>query len=179
MVVMMLLAALSAQAPSAHHVRATDPKITTVFEAGLTRSTTFRRLVEALDQSNVIVYVEPKLTRGALGGYLAHNITTAGAYRYLRVAVDIRGAEGRLVPLLAHELQHAVEVSQDPTVRDERGLQQLFERLAVKFGCDGTTCSETQAAKDVEATVRAELNNAPQVLLEGRTHSAGQVSTSN
>ena len=40
------------------------------------------RLLETLDQSDVIVYVEPKLTRQALGGYLAHNIVTASGYRY-------------------------------------------------------------------------------------------------
>jgi hypothetical protein len=64
------------------------------------------------------------------------------------------------VPLLAHELQHAVEVAQAPEVRDTRSVEQLFERLAITFGCGGTTCSETQAAKDVETKVSMELKAA-------------------
>jgi hypothetical protein len=158
-IVMMLVAALAAQEASAHHVRASDPKVLTLFRAGLSRSATFRQLVDTLDQSDVIVYVEPKLTREALGGFLSHAVATGGAYRYLHIAVDIRGADGRLVALFAHELQHAVEVAQHDDVRDEHGMAQLFDRLAVKFGCGGTTCSETQAAKDVEATVAAELKH--------------------
>ena len=158
MVAMMVLSAvLAAQEPSAHHVRTSDSKVRQLFVDGLSRSSTFRDLVEALDRSDVIVYVDAKTTRPALGGYLSHNIVTSGAYRYLHVAVDIHGANGRLVPLLAHELQHAVEVAHDTRARDERTLEQLFERLAIKFGCGGTTCSETQAAKDVEAAVSVEL----------------------
>lgn len=160
MVTMMLLAALTAQEPSLHHVRASDPKILALIKIGLVRSAAFRRLVETLDQSNVIVYVEPKLTRQALGGYLAHNIVSAGGYRYLHVAINVQGADGRLVPLLAHELQHVVEVSQDPEARDTDGLVRLFSRLALAFGCDGSTCSETQAAKDIEATVSTEMRTA-------------------
>ncbi len=96
MVTMMLLAALTAQEPSLNHVRASAPKIRALMNTGLACSATFRRLVETLDQSDVIVYVEPKRTRQALGGYLAHSIVTASGYRYLRVAIDVHGADGRL-----------------------------------------------------------------------------------
>src|SRR5262249_25707550 len=155
MVAMMVLSAvLSAQDPSTHHVRATNSKVVALFNAGMSHSATFRMLVDTLDHSDVIVYIETKVTRPALGGYLGHNIVVAGAYRYLHIAVDIQGADGRLVSLLAHELQHAVEVAQNPGARDERSLEQLFEHLSIMFGCGGTTCSETQAAKDVEEAVR-------------------------
>jgi hypothetical protein len=157
---MMLAGVLAVQGDSGHHVRANDPKITALIEMGMSRSATFRRLIDSLDRSDVIVYVDPKTERQALGGYLAHNIVTGGAYRYVHVAVEVRGASGRLVPLLAHELQHAIEIAQHPDARDVRSVEQLFDRLAVKFGCDGTTCTETQAAKDVEATVNAELKAA-------------------
>jgi hypothetical protein len=161
MVAMMVLSAvLKAQDPSAHHVRTTDARVTQLFQEGMSRSATFRRLVEILDNSDLVVYIDVKTTRQALGGYLSHNIVVTGAYRYLHVAVDVQGASGRLVPLLAHELQHAVEVSADPNARDERTLQQLFERLAIPFGCGGSTCSETQAAKDVETAVLTEVKAA-------------------
>jgi hypothetical protein len=155
--VIMLVAALVAQETSAHHVRATEPHIAAVIAAGLSRSETFRRLMDTLDRSDVIVYVEPKLTREALGAYLAHNVVVGGSFRYLHVAMDVHGASGRIVPLLAHELQHAVEVAQDPAARDAQSVERLFNRLAIEFGCGGSGCSETQAAKDVEATVVGEL----------------------
>jgi hypothetical protein len=154
---MMLLAALAGQAASVRHVRASEPHIVALIETGLARSATFRRLVDTLDRSDVIVYVDPKLTRQSLGAYLAHNVVVSGGVRYLHVAIDAHGAEGRLVPLLAHELQHAVEVAADPAVRDPRSVEQLFERLAIQFGCGGTSCTETQAAKDVEVAVSSEF----------------------
>jgi hypothetical protein len=154
--VMMLVAALAAQEPSTPHVRANDPRVLALFRAGLSLSTTFRQLVDTLDHSDVIVYVEPKLTREALGGFLSHTVVTGGEYRYLHIAINTRGAAERLVALFAHELQHAVEVAQHDEVHDERGIRQLFDGLAIQFGCGGTSCSETQAAKDVEATVATE-----------------------
>ena len=149
--------ALTSQVASTRHVRGNEPRILSLIAVGLSRSATFRRLVETLNGSDVIVYVDPKQTRQALGGYLAHNIVSRGGYRYLHIAVDTHGSDRRLVPLLAHELQHAVEVSQHPDALDENSLERLFSRLAITFGCGVTACSETQAAKDVEEAVGEEL----------------------
>jgi len=161
MVAMLVLSAvLSAQDAPVHHVRASDAKVAALLNAGMSHSTTFREIVDTLDRSDVVVYVESKTDRQALGGYLKHSVVAAGEYRYLQIAIEARGSERRLVSLLAHELQHAVEVSQHKDVRDARAMEQLFNSLAIKFGCDGSTCTETQAAKDVEATVNAELKAA-------------------
>jgi hypothetical protein len=138
------------------HVRTTDTRISSLIETGLSRSATFRRLVTILNGSDVIVYVEPKQMRPALGGYLAHDIVAAGGIRYLHILVETQGSRRRLVSLLAHELQHAVEVAQAPEVRDPMSLERLFSRLAVP-GCGNTSCYETQAAKDVEYTVNEEF----------------------
>jgi hypothetical protein len=154
---MMLTFAMATTGSSATHVRTTEPKILSIVDAGVAASATFRGLIAALDASDVIVYIEPKRSRQALGGYLAHTIVAQGNYRYLRIAVDVAGGERRLVALLAHELQHAVEVARTPDARDQEGLERLFRDLAVTFCCGSTTCSETQAAKDVESLVGEEL----------------------
>jgi len=138
------------------HVRTKEPRILGLIDAGLSRSDTFRRLVDTLNASDVVVYVEPKLTREQLGGYLAHNIVFAGGQRYVHIAVETQGAQRRLVAVLAHELQHAVEVAQDPLARDPESVQQTFNRLAIPFGCGGT-CSETRAAIEVESIVAQEF----------------------
>ncbi len=158
MVTMFVLAlALSTPECPERHVRASEPKILALIDAGLSRSATFRGLVATLDESDVIVYIEPKLTRQALGGYLAHNIVARGGYRYLRIAIEMQGARRSLVSLLAHELQHAVEVAHAPEARDAESLQRTFGLLAAKFGCSNTECYETQAAKDVEHIVSEEF----------------------
>jgi hypothetical protein len=158
MVTMLMLGwAITSQDSADRHVRASEPRILSLIDAGLSHSATFRRLVTTLNDSDVIVYIETKTTRQALGGYLAHSIVAQGSYRYLHIAVETQGAERRLVSLLAHELQHAIEVAQTPNARDAESLQRMFAQLAVKFGCGGTTCYETQAAKDVERVVREEL----------------------
>jgi hypothetical protein len=153
----MLAVGLTAQDPSPHHVRSSEPKILSLLDAGQLRSETFRRLIDTLDRSDVIVYVHRKITREGLRGLLANDVVLAGEYRVLHIGIEMRGAQRGLVPLLAHELQHAIEVAGDPNARDASSVERLFRRLDLRFGCGETNCSETQAAKDVEAIVSAEL----------------------
>ena len=152
-----LALAITAQDSSARHVRSIEPRIVALIEAGIAGSATFRRWIETLNESDVIVYITLKRTRPALGGYLAHNIVARGHYRYLSISVEAAGSRRRLVSLLAHELQHAVEVAHEPGARDSESLERLFSGLAIKFGCDVTSCFETQAAKDVEHIVNEEF----------------------
>ena len=160
MVAMMVLSAvLAAQDPSHSHVRSTEPMIRTLIEKGIAESDTFRTLVATLDQSDVVVYVDQKVTRETLGGYLSHDVLNAGGVRYLHIALNLRGGDIRLVSLLAHELQHAVEVSQDPGVRDARAVARLFLRIASRAACGHDGCSETDAALRVQDLVEADLKS--------------------
>jgi hypothetical protein len=153
---MMMLVALAVTAQDSAHVRVVEPRFRAVIDAGLSRSETFRHLVATLDESNVIVYIVPKVGRPDLGGYLAHEIVARGGFRYLRIALDLQGPESRLIPVLAHELQHAIEVAESPEALDANGLEQVFMQRAVPFGC-GHACYETTMARDVELTVGKEL----------------------
>ncbi len=156
MFTMMMLFALAVTAPDAAHVRTVEPRFRAVMDAGLSRSETFRRLVVTLDESNVIVYIDPKVGRPDLGGYLAHQIVARGGFRYLRIAVDLQGSESHLIPVLAHELQHAIEVAETPEALDAEGLEQVFIQRALPSGC-GHACYETKMARDVELIVGKEL----------------------
>ena len=143
----------------APHVRDAAPEIHALIQAGMAGSATFRALVSELDASDVIVYVQPKLTRQVLGGYLSHTIFAAASHRYLRVAIEIAGPPRSRVPVLAHELQHAIEVSRVRGVRDAESLERLFAMLALPYGCAQTLCFETEAAKNVERLVRLEMSS--------------------
>jgi PadR family transcriptional regulator PadR len=153
---MVMLAAtlLSPVSEDSTHVRTMEPRILALIHDGKVRSETFRRLVTTLDASDVIVYLDPKMTRQMLGGYLSHDVGGHGEWRYLRIAVDFQGARNRVI---AHELQHAVEVAQAPEARDTESLERMFSHLAIQGGCGGTTCYETQASRNVEYAVGDEL----------------------
>jgi hypothetical protein len=139
------------------HVRTTERSILALINAGIDRSATFRDLIAPLNASDVIVYVEPKVTRPRLRGYLAHQIVARDDHRYLRIAINTGGSpQDRLIRLIAHELQHAVEVAQMPEARDEASLRLALARLAVPYRCNGV-CVETQKAMDVERVVSQEL----------------------
>ena len=158
MVAMMVLSAvLAAQDPSEHHVRTTERMIRTLIEKGIAQSETFRRLVDILDRSDVIVYVEPKMTRPGVAGFLSHRVVDAGGRRYMQIEMEFRGDSVRILSLLAHELQHAVEVSQDPEARDLKAVDRLFARIASTRGCGANDCVETEAAVHVQDAVEAEL----------------------
>jgi hypothetical protein len=159
-IVMMVAALLGVQDLSACHVRSSDPQIAMLILAGLERSETFRRVVDALDRSDVIVYVQPQIRRQALGGYLAHSVLNGGPYRYLHVAIGQKGANARVISVLAHELQHALEVAEHSDARDSHRVELLFARLGAGQSCAVGNCFETQAAQDVEAAVLAELSRA-------------------
>ena len=157
--ILLTVASARAENTPPAHVRDTAPEIHALIEAGMAGSPTFRALVSELDGSDVIVYIQPKLTREALGAYLSHRIFATVSNRYLRVSIEIAGPPRSLVPVLAHELQHVIEVSRVRGVRDAESLERLFATLALPYGCAQTLCFETEAAKNVERLVRLEMSS--------------------
>lgn len=141
---------------SGRHVRSVNERAQSLIEKGVARSATFRHLLDRLDVSDIIVYVVPKHTHPKLSGYLPHRVTVAGPFRYLHVMVDLLGADDRVIGVIAHELQHAVEVADAPEVRSDSSLTRLFARVHISFHC-GEDCFETQAATDVQYDVIGEL----------------------
>jgi hypothetical protein len=153
----------AAQDVPIQHVRSSEPRILALINTGLARSATIRRLVDTLNESDVIVYIETQVTRESrqvhresLDAYLIHHVVDQGGHRYLRIGLGARGAEKRLIGVLAHELQHAVEIARAPEVRDDQKLQAFFSRASLSFNCAGT-CYETQEAKDIQRIVSEEL----------------------
>jgi hypothetical protein len=148
-------AATPAATTAVSHVRPTDPRLQEALQVGLTQSPTFRGLVQALDASDVIVYPSLTLGRPGLRGYLVHSLTIAGPNRYLRVVLSVRMTDTHLVAVLAHELQHAVEVAEATHVRSAPELRTFFEQVGFRTGRSHTV--ETRAALLVQARVRREL----------------------
>jgi hypothetical protein len=122
---------------------------------GVKKSRTFAGLVDALNRTDVIVYIEivPDLPRTVAGRLLL--VPLAGNQRYLRIQV-LPGAVARdAIALIGHELRHALEVAEAPQVRDQRSMILLYEQIGTpNFGVH---TYDTQDAQTAGRQVRAEL----------------------
>ena len=114
-------------------------------------------VVEAIDHSAGITYVEFGFCAfGHLNGCLLPFIARVQGDRYLRVVVSPdknRRSHDQLIALIAHELQHALEVIEHEDVVDAATMQAMFRKIgvSVKGGY------ETAAAGAMGDRVLAEL----------------------
>jgi hypothetical protein len=137
------------------HVRAAANAVTLLDQAAAS-SATVRELMGRLAETDVIVYVEvtasPQipLARTRL-------VTATPAARFLRIGLRGSLPPFDVTPLIAHELQHALEIAECADARDDAGLRRLFARIGHQHGTDRY---ETDAARNVEQAVRAEIRRA-------------------
>jgi len=112
-----------------YHVRATDPLVRAWIRNGGAESPTLNRLLAQLTASDVIVHLV-LLDRigGGVDGQLSF-VTATPLARYLRIELTRLGGRADMIALIAHELQHAVEVARSPRVRDPQSLATLYLQL--------------------------------------------------
>ena len=120
----------SAQEPMMARVRSSHSAITALISEGRERSATFRRLVQTIDDSDGIVYIEEGQCHHGVRACLVLSVTPAGPNRILRVIVDTRKADWDLMGSIGHELQHTVEALSEPATIDSVGLSNFFCRIA-------------------------------------------------
>jgi hypothetical protein len=135
------------------HVRSSSAELSALMEKAAERSTTFRRLVDTINTSDSIVFVEAgNCGHGVRACFVSVTATTT--HRYMRVVVDTRKADWDLMGSIGHELRHTIEVIGNPHVRDNATKHFFYEQI----GTYGTaTARETQAAVDAGNTVRHEV----------------------
>jgi hypothetical protein len=141
----------------AEGVRPLQPRGTRLLEDGVRRSEVLRLLVNAIAESDLVVYVdlEDRDPNGTtrVEAHLRFAGATA-ATRYLEVWLQPRQTDDRLVALLAHELQHAVEVACVPAVRSAAAFRTFYEKAGRSANRD-RFC--TSAAEQVTGLVGREL----------------------
>ena len=144
---------------SVPHVRIADPELRRLLDAGLVASPTLRALVRRLDSSDVIAYIRVEEPRGGVDGSLQFVGASAGM-RYLLIRVARMPTRGRQLALLAHELQHAVEVATAPQVVDLDTFAQEYERIghASHYRRHRTRSFETRGAVATGERVLKELD---------------------
>lgn len=105
--------AAGVDAPATGRVRSSSPALVALMEQASERSETFRSLVDQINASDGIVYVEEgQCGHGVRACFVA--VTKAGANRMLRVKVDTRKADWDLMGSIGHELRHTIEVLNNP-----------------------------------------------------------------
>jgi hypothetical protein len=120
----MLVIIVAASTIVSSNVRSTDPVIGAALSDGIQRSEVIRRLVEAIDASDLIVY----LARGECPRPAVACLMMAGrgaGVRYARINIQLPIGLGKkggwhrdeLSVMIAHELQHAAEVAEWSVVR--------------------------------------------------------------
>jgi hypothetical protein len=158
LVLTLLLAAPSESRPAppaGPRVRAASSQMRLLIEDTARRSPLVRDLIARLACTDVIVYVEftaspqIRLARTKL-------VTAVPGARFLRIGINRRVSGMDTGAMLAHELQHAVEIAEENGVRDDDGLRRLYERIGRAIGADRF---ETDAAVEVESIVRRELRH--------------------
>jgi len=154
-VLMLLTGPASADRPavaSLSRVRAAESAMKALGDAAAS-SPTVRTLMDRLAATDVIVYVE--ITRSPQVPIARTKLVTATAdVRFLRIGLNSVMAPPDVIPLIAHELQHALEIAEHAEVRDDAAVRRLFGAIGHQHGIDRF---ETDAAKRVERAVREEL----------------------
>ena len=135
------------------HVRAASIDARLLIDAARARSILVREMLARLECTDTIVYVEitasPQIPRAR-----TKLVSASSGARFLRIGINAGITNPDLVPLLAHELQHAIEIAERDEVRDEAGVRRLFRQIGRGAGSDSF---ETDAALAVEQAVRLEL----------------------
>ncbi len=139
-------------APDAR-VRGLSLRVVAILIEAAEQSTTFGGLVDRISTTDGIVYVEEGQCGHGVRACLSLTMTLAGPNRVLRILVDPRKSDRDLMESIGHELQHAVEVLSNRTVRSAGAMYLLYHKV-----CDGCHSRfETDAAIGAGNAVRREL----------------------
>jgi predicted Zn-dependent protease len=91
-------------------IRTADPDITRAIAQATEWSQTFRRLVEAIERTDGVVWVSRGRCGSGAPACLLTNLIVSGPHRLLHIHVAPRRSGDELMASIGHELQHAVEV---------------------------------------------------------------------
>ncbi len=148
------------------HVRGGNARVREILEKAEALSPTVARLVEELQDTDVIVTVVAGWLPGRAAG-VAYVIAATPPVRYVRVVLRLPNTDQGLMAVLGHELQHAVEIACMPSVRDAHSLEEAYTRIGVAMA--RRTDFETDEAVQTGEQVAHELKrHAGHVALEAR-----------
>jgi hypothetical protein len=144
--------------PPIPRVRSTDSTIAALVARGSEWSATFQQVIDLIDATDGIVYVEPGRCLRSVHACLALRVHVVRPNRILRILVDPRKPDCDLIASIGHELWHAIEVLREPSIRSDTALFFFFAREG-RTSRRVDSAFETTAAVKTGDAVRAELRN--------------------
>jgi hypothetical protein len=145
-------------AQSNQHLRVLDRDLKLLLERGLAQSPTLNTLVAEVEATPLLVFVECSLRLPSGVGARTNFVTSVDSTRLVRVAVDCSLTNRWTISLLAHEIQHALEIGRHPQVVDVEAMESLYESIGFPTMRDGSNRHfETDAAIAVQRAVHNEL----------------------
>jgi hypothetical protein len=134
------------------HFRAASAEALALVHDGEQRSPSFNQLLRALEETDLVIYIQldPRLRR--VGGSISF-VGASGGLRYVSIRISSWIARDRQVAMLGHELYHAFEVAQRAEVRDRASMRALYERIGMRRG----RYIDTTAARSFTGVVLDEL----------------------
>ena len=140
-------------AASISRIRPSSAALAAAIRDATEQSVTFRRLVESINASAGIVYLEAGDCGHGVKACLV-GVTATASDRILWVRIDPRKKGFDLMASIGHELQHAVEVLSEPRVTSTAAMTLFYLRV----GRSGPSQSfETKAAIEAGDKVRSEV----------------------
>ena len=114
-------------------VRSHDPRIVDAIARGTAVSPTLRRLVDTIDATDGIVYVDDGKCGYVVRACLLPLVQVAGPNRLLRIQINLREVHGcELIEVIGHELQHATELLADARIRTDIQAYNFFAITRVR-----------------------------------------------
>jgi hypothetical protein len=167
LVVVMLSAGLLASVNGSQHqpeelqfvrLKPAHPEIRRLLVAGHSRSEVFRALVDEIQRSNAVVVIQFGLCANGRFRSCVTSVDGDSRQRHVRVKINPRPTDDRLIATVAHELQHVVEIVRQPDVTNAETALSLYRRIGTGRCREGLSeACETEAALSIEARVLDDL----------------------
>jgi hypothetical protein len=150
--------AVTAGADDPPHLRIVDHRLKEQVERAARQSDTLRELIARIETASALVFVQcdPSL-KTSLSAHLGL-VTRVDQLRFVHIAVRCTLPESQLIPILAHEFHHALEIGERPEIVDSDSMELFYESVGFESGRDGShRAFETEAARAVQQRVADEL----------------------
>ena len=147
-------------------VRTESSFLQAVVSTAFDRSVLFQSLIDRIERSDVIAHLTcAQFSSETLAGRTVL-VAAKAEVRYLRVEVRCQQLMPPLVGIVAHELQHDVEIASAPSVIDDQSIAALFRTIGFQSrGAFWGGQFETTAAQDVGDRVQSEVFRRPAPIL--------------
>jgi hypothetical protein len=115
-------------------IRSSSPRIQELVREATERSQTFRAILEKIQASDGVVYIEHGKCPNHARSCLLHTMTANEHMRLLRVNINASCTDRDLIGLLGHELQHVTEVLGERSVRSGPAMTLMYHRKGIWKG---------------------------------------------